>query len=185
MDAHYNKEKIMYEIDTKNAKTSLIGQPLAATNAKIYYTYGGYRFSNPEQDRTKILAWFYDHMVLSDEQAVHELHIGNLSKRISELRKLGYVIYGQRFLAEVTPTNEYHSMTYAIHRDMRVAEQMPSPYSAPKAWVEKVNSLLPNHPKFVDLNSDALFDGDICIFIALFEKMQQSALAWNSLLWLD
>lgn len=175
----------MYEFDTMNAKAKLMGQCLAPTNAKINYTYGGYRFSNPEQDRTKILAWFYDHMILSDEQAVHELQIGNLSKRISELRKLGYVIYGQRFLAEVTSTNEYHSMAYALHRDMRVAHQMPNPYSAPKTWVGKVNSLLTHQPKFMDLNGAAVLDDGICIFIALFKKMQQSALHRNSLVGLE
>lgn len=161
----------MYEIDTKNANTALIGKPLAATNEKIKYTYGGYCFSNPEQDREKILNWFTNHLALSNEQAVLELQIGNLSKRISELRKRGCVIFGQRFLAEVTSDHEYHSMIYAMHRDMRIAEQMPNPFT--KAWVEKVNSLLPNHPKFVDLNSGVTDVGTIFIFFNFIKKMQE------------
>lgn len=163
----------MSEIDTKNAKTPLTVTPLATAKEKIIYTYGGYHFNNSDKECEKILNWFTNHLAISNEQAVLELKIGNLPKRISELRKRGCVIFGKCLLVEVTHAHTYHSMVYALHRDMRALEQMPNPYRETNAWAEKVNSLLPNYPKFVDVNSEFTSVSTISVLKHFIQKMQE------------
>ncbi|MFD2270911.1 hypothetical protein ACFS07_06655 [Undibacterium arcticum] len=97
------------------------------------------------------------------------------------MRKRGYVIHGQRRLAAITG---YISMTYALHRDLRAAEQMPNPFWETKAWVEKKSIRCCRiSQKFVDLNSEAVDSTDIFFtFIAMFEKhAKRSALALRNL----
>jgi hypothetical protein len=160
-----------------NAKPASIVKLLPGANTEITYAYGDYPFSNPKQDCEKILAWFNDHFALSVEQAVYELQIGNLSKRISELRQRGYVIHSQRYLAEVIDGNEYHSIVYALHRDMLIVRKMPNPYRETKAWIEEVNFLLRGRA-LLDLNSDATNRGDIRLFVRLFKKMHAERLGF-------
>jgi len=168
----------MLETNEKNAKPASIVKPLPATKAEVICTYGGYPFSNPEQDREKILVWFSNHFALSDEQAVRELQIGNLSKRMSELRQIGYVIHSQRYLAEVTAAHEYHSMVYALHRGILHIKKMPNPYCETKVWIQTVNILLQSRAALVDLNSNATAGGDIFMFARLFQKMQAKCLGF-------
>jgi len=139
----------------KNAQaTSIVTPPAAATEENIYI-YGGYPVSNPEQDCEKILAWFNDHITLSEEQALHKLKIGNLPAHIAELLQRGYVIHSLLLTSEVTPTYSHNCAIYGLQRYMPLSRPMPQFFQATKVDIENGNLLLPKQFALVDLNTIA------------------------------
>ena len=158
----------------KNAQATSIEAPLATIKEENIYVYGSYPLSNPEQDCEKILAWFNDHFVLSNEEAVHELKIGNLSKHIPELQKHGYEIYSLLITSEITPT--YCTMMYVLHRYVSVSEKMTQFLREAEAWTGNGNLLVPNDHVLVDWNyPEPISDDTVDYFLKfnpLFQKMQ-------------
>lgn len=150
----------------KYAQVISIETPLAAAMEENIYIYGGYPFSNPEQDCEKILVWFNDHITLSEEQALHELKIGNLPARIAELLQRRYLIHSLLLTSEVTPTYSHNFAIYGLQRYMPISRPMPQFFQATKVGIENGNLLLPKQLTLVDLNTAA---GD------MFQDMQTSS----------
>lgn len=140
---------------------------------EVVRTYGGHEFCNPEDSCRKILEWFVIQPVLSDEQAIHDLHIPNFRDRISDLRKRGYRIHSMRILYDIAPRRLFHGMVYALHRDIPSHEDIPGYWRSDEAaWIARTKVLLARYFGIADFALESMTDMDHSILDNMLNKMQ-------------
>lgn len=90
--------------------------------------------------RSKILAYFLDHGSMTVRDAFEKLHINSPTKRISELRRMGYAIEGIR----ESRTNQYGERVGYVRYYLRGIEEVP------KIWEGMKVSFVPGFVPCVD-----------------------------------